>query len=456
MKHLSIKSKVVFWYAFSMFTIIFLILMVLILAGRKAALDDARESLIISTDMAVNNVTVTRGHLIIDDDFIYYMDHTWIIVTKESGELISGLAPEGFPGDIDYQADKIRKTGHGDNVFLVYDRLIENQATGKIWIRGMTPADLSVRDPALSRIIRLFMVILPILIFLSLVGGWLITRRAFLPLRKINDTVALIQEGSDLSKRVHSGEKSPRDEIQVTAAAFDQMLDRISDSFEREKQFTNDASHELRTPVAVILAQCDYALENIDDQAEVMNAIRVIHKQTIRMSSLIDQLLLLARADRSAIIPNPELADISLLLEEAAASCLKDAEKKNIRIEVDAPEGIYIHMDRILLGRALENLLSNSIKYGKNGGVVTAIISTSYLNSSDGVSLKIRDNGKGIDEKDLDKIWNRFYRADPAGPEPGMGLGLAITKWIIEAHNGTIDVTSQPDVFTEFIIFLPF
>lgn len=450
-KNLSIKTRVSFWYTFTMVIMIALVFSILILAGKRAALDDAKESLIISTDMAVNNVTVTDGHLIIDDDFIYYMDHTWIVLVKEDGSLISGLTPKGFPENIPYQADKILKAGSRKNAFYVYDRLIENQKTGKIWIRGMTPASLSVRDPAISQMIRLFMIVLPILIGLSLAGGWLITRRAFLPLKQINDTVALIQEGSDLSKRIGTDQESPQDEIQITAAAFDRMLDRIGSSFEREKQFTNDASHELRTPAAVIQAQCEYALENIDNPQETAESIRIIHNQSKKMSSLIEQLLMLARADRSAIIIDRTNTDISLLAEEAASVFFREASEKNISVKVNAPEGIYGNIDAALISRAIENLLSNAIKYGKTGGHI--IISIHRLDN--GIVLTVSDDGIGIEEKDIKKIWDRFYRVDPTCQVEGLGLGLPLVKWIIKAHGGSISVTSQPMKHTEFKIFLP-
>ena len=140
---ISIKTRVIFWYSFSMIMIIALVLFILILAGRQAAEDDARSSLIISTDMAVNNVTIQKGKLIIDDDFIYYMDNTWITLTRNDVR-ISGLTPEGFPENVAFEEGAIRLVRGGRQSFYVYDRLIENRQLGKIWIRGMTPADLSV------------------------------------------------------------------------------------------------------------------------------------------------------------------------------------------------------------------------------------------------------------------------------------------------------------------------
>ncbi|MBQ9157389.1 MAG: HAMP domain-containing histidine kinase [Eubacterium sp.] len=455
MKRMSIKSRVVFWYTFSMIIMIGLVFAILILGGRRAALDDARDSLIISTDMAVNNVTVTEGRLVIDEDMIYYMDHTWILLARDDGEVISGLTPEGFPENVPFQADKIRRAGRRGASFYVYDRLIENQKTGKIWIRGVTSASLSVRDPAIGHMILLFMVVLPILIILSLAGGWLITRRAFLPLKQLNSSVARIQEGSDLSERVRGQEsKDTRslDEIEMTARAFDLMLDRISESFEREKQFTNDASHELRTPVAVIRAQCDYIREHLDDKEEVGQAIDVIHNQALSMSSLIDQLLMLARADRQAIMPELQETDISLLAEEAAFACRKEASEKHISVAVEAQEGLYIKVDPSLITRMIVNLVTNSIKYGKEGGFVRIIVQR----LDRGIMLTVSDNGIGIPEDHMPYIWNRFYRVEPSGSVPGLGLGLSLVKWIVEVHRGTITADSLPGAYTNFNIFLPF
>lgn len=454
MKSLSIKARVAFWYAFSMLIVTALIFALLLIAGSTTAREDARESLIIATDMAVNNVKISKGRVVIDDDFVYYMDHTWIVVSRDDGLILSGLMPEGFPDDVPYEEGSIRQTGKGDNAFLVYDRLIENQKVGKIWVRGMTPIDLAVRDPAFYRIIHLFMVVLPILICLSLAGGLLITRRAFLPLRRINETVATIQEGDDLSKRVSPDNTAPGDEIHDTAVAFDRMLDRIEEIFEKEKQFTNDASHELRTPTAVIRAECEYLMENVDKPEEVMESARVIHAQSMKMSALIDQLLTLARADRFAIKPNLQKTDISLLAEEAAFALAKPASDKGIRIHVDAPEGIYVDVDPYLMSRVLENLVSNGVKYGKEGGNLW--ITVTPFADTDGKTLKIsvKDDGIGIEEKDIDKIWERFYRVESTGRIQGLGLGLPLAKAIVTAHGGTITVESEFGRFTEFTILL--
>ncbi len=455
LKHMSIRTRVIFWYTFTMFMLTALIFTILIFAGRRAAQDDARSSLIISTDMAVNNVTVSDGRLIVDDDFIYYMDHTWITLVKEDGVLISGLTPEDFPSGISFEEDRIRQVGDHLHPFYVYDRLIENQKIGKIWIRGMTPASLSVRDPAINSMIRLFMIVLPILVLLSLAGGWLITRRAFLPLKQINDTVMLIQEGKDLSRRIGADESYPRDEIQITANAFDQMLDRISASFDREKQFTDDASHELRTPVAVIQAQCEYALENRDKSEETVGAILVIHEQAKKMSALIDQLLMLARADRAAVILKKEPTDISLLAEESAALLTPKASEKNITISVHAPEGLYAEIDPNLMEKALVNLIDNAIKYGKKDGSVVITVEKQSKDVTPAVLLSVTDDGIGISEEDLPHIWDRFYRVNPAGEEEGTGLGLPLVRWIVETHGGQITAVSESGRFTKFCVLLP-
>jgi len=303
--------------------------------------------------------------------------------------------------------------------------------------------------------IRLFMIVLPILILLSLAGGWLITQRAFLPLKQINDTVMLIQEGKDLSRRIGVDESYPRDEIQITANAFDQMLDRISASFEREKQFTDDASHELRTPVAVIQAQCEYALENRDKSEETVGAILVIHEQAKKMSALIDQLLMLARADRSAVILKKEPADISLLAEESAALLAPKAYEKNITVSVRAPEGLYAEIDPNLMEKALVNLIDNAIKYGKQNGSVIISAEKQTPDNSPSVLLSVTDDGIGIREENLPHIWDRFYRVDPAGEEKGTGLGLPLVRWVVEAHGGHITVASEPGRFTKFSVILP-
>ena len=335
------------WYAFVLIVIVILASAVLLITGNKLVRDNAKANLTVATDRALSNVRIISGKLNIDDDIEYYSNEVYIVIYKEDGMQLSGLEMDGFEEKVAFEADTIKEVGNDDSPVYVYDRLIENKKTGKIWVRGMTSADLEEISPGISKILKVFLITVPLLLVLALLGGWMITRRAFAPLKEINETAQKIYEGNDLSLRINADGIAPGsddahdmvaadgsggDEIMQTAHLFNKMLDGIERNFESEKRFTNDASHELRTPTAVIRAQSEYALTCIDDPAEVEEALGVILKQSEKMSDLLDKLLMLARADRGVIVPEKELVDLGLLVESASAHLAGEAEKKNIAI----------------------------------------------------------------------------------------------------------------------------
>ncbi|MGI6720956.1 MAG: sensor histidine kinase [Anaerovoracaceae bacterium] len=462
MKGLSIKKRVMLWYAFTMLVVITLVIVLLLAAGDKLIRDDAKSNLTAATDRAVNDVQVIDSKLAIDDDMVYYLDGAYVVIYKNDGMIISGLPPDGFPGNVSFKADEIRKVVRGDKPFYVYDRLIENQQLGKTWIRGITSASLKDSAPSIWLMIKMFLIALPLLLGLALLGGWYITKRAFMPLKDIADTAEQIQEGSDLSRRLGFEKMGDRDEISRTAATFDMMLDRIEESFEMEKRFTNDASHELRTPAAVIMAQCEYALDNLDDPRDVEESLRVILAESRKMTTLIKQLLTLARADRGVQQLDMTRTDIGLTAEEAVSNFSSKAAEYGVEMAIDAEEGLYTMGDPVFLSRMFENLISNAIKYNHSGGHVWL----SVKSGEEGIRISVNDDGNGISAEDLTHIWERFYRAHSApggrnrrsereAEQQSTGLGLPLVKWIVEAHHGRISVRSAPGSGTEFVIFLP-
>ena len=500
MRKISIKKRIIFWYAFSFLLLLFLIFLILFLVGNKVVRDEAQVDLKIAVDRAVRDVQIVDGQLIIDDDIVYYLDGTYVVVCREDGTIISGMLPEEFEETVPFQEEQIQKIQGG---YYLYDRLIMNKTAGNYWVRGIAVEGLQNAVPAMSAMLRIFLIALPILCVLIIFGGWYITRRAFLPLRKVNETAGAIREGGDLSMRLGIGDAQSSDEIRETAAVIDQMLDQIEESFEAEKRFTNDASHELRTPAAVILAECEYAMEHIHEEEKLKEALGVILAQSQRMSTLISELLMLARADRGVIAVQQGEVDVSLLAEEAAMRMRQSAKARDMEIIVDAEAGIYTRGDEALLSRVFENLLDNAIKYGKKGGRIEVQVKTNldeaskdsfasaepdrseilvksnlkeagkdtlssaesgrneiYVepgleNGTEQIRIRVWDNGIGIRAEDLPHIWERFFRsADVTSDEASMGLGLPLVKWIVEQHDGKISVNSVYGEGTEFFIVL--
>ncbi len=450
MRKLSVKKKVVLWFAFVLLVVFALTAEVIFVVGDKLARDDARSSLITQTDRTLKDVRIIGGQLSIDEDVVYYSDEVYILIYKDDGTTISGLEMEGFPADVTFVPDRMREIEEGDTSFYVYDRLLENKKVGNIWIRGMTSADLSVISPAIQRMIYIFYIFLPLIFIFALLGGWYITRRAFAPLKELNETAMKINRDRDLSLRVGVAAEKSGDEIMETARVFDAMLDELEDSFESEKRFTDNASHELRTPTAVIMGKAEYGLEHLDDRREVKDSLATILEQSHKMSDLIDNMLMFARADRNSLVINRDLVDLGLSAEVAAAQLKGEAGDKNITIDVEAEDEVYIYGDVALIERVLGNLISNAVKYGRENGHILITVS-----KEDQALITVEDDGEGIPEEALPHIWDRFYMSSDNRDNVSLGLGLSLVKLIVELHGGRVDVTSVEGRGTKFKIYLP-
>ena len=258
-----------------------------------------------------------------------------------------------------------------------------------------------------------------------------------------------ISEGRDLSRRLSL--KPGRDEVGRLASAFDQMFERLEQAFEAEKQFTSDASHELRTPTAVILAQCSYMEKYGADPEDYREGIGVIRRQAERMSLLINQLLDMTRLDFGTRKLNTQDTDFSEFLSVLCEE--QDTNLRNIRMETQIEPGIHAQIDPALFARVIQNLLENARKYGREGGFIRVTL----RREAESIRLDMEDNGIGIRQEDLSRIWQRFYQANPSRQSgSGLGLGLSMVRQIVQLHGGTAEAESVPDQGSCFTVRLPF
>ena len=241
-------------------------------------------------------------------------------------------------------------------------------------------------------------------------------------------------------------------EVKNIASSFNAMLDRLESAFETEKRLVADASHELKTPLSVINAQCDVLMqgESVDEKyAQALNRIKGASKS---MNRLIGDMLSLTRLD-SGLLSAADFTSVSLY--ECIDNALKFTEflakEKQVKIINKIPEDIHILGDRDMLSEVFLNIIENGIKYNRAGGTVE-ITATKNTDSAD---VSIQDTGEGIREGDSEKIFNRFYRADTSRSKEGTGLGLSIARAIIESHGGRIQVKSGLDSGSCFILTLP-
>jgi signal transduction histidine kinase len=304
----------------------------------------------------------------------------------------------------------------------------------------------------LSNLLVIMLIALPVFILIALLSGYYITSRAFKPVSQIQKTAELIIRKRDLSSRINL-QGSVNDELFRLAQTYDELLDRVEDSFNNEKQFNSDVSHELRTPVSVIISQAEYGLS--EDNPQIMKeSLQSILRQTEHMSEMITQLLELSRTGNNLQNLNRETFNLAELCELVADELAEKAHLKNIQIIRKLDPDISVEADQTLLMRAIINLVTNSISYGKNNGFTILDLHR----ESDRIILSVSDDGAGIAPEHLGKIFNRFYRADQArtrGESSNTGLGLAMVKQIVEAHDGVVSVQSTPGVGSTFTISLP-
>ena len=295
---------------------------------------------------------------------------------------------------------------------------------------------------------------MPLLVVISSLMGYLITRRALEPVRKIQETAQYIAENKELSMRINLSQGN--DEIFRLGQTIDGMLAQLEESFQKEKQFTQDASHELRTPLAVILNESEYAIQHVEDIEEAKESIEIINRQANKMTKLVNQLLFFARAQGGNIKLQYEKIDIKeivqYLIEE---NCLSyDIGIDDFVLIDQLPKSKLYEVDQNLFSRAVQNLIQNAITYGRVASRTK--IEVRLFEENKYFVVEVRDEGIGICAEDLDKIWNRFYQVDRSRQESNsMGLGLSMVKWITEQHGGYVKVESVLDKGSTFYLYFP-
>jgi len=279
---------------------------------------------------------------------------------------------------------------------------------------------------------------------LGLAGGWWIGARALRPIAEISATAAKISDG-DLAQRIRTTDSES--ELGQLARDLNNTFARLQAAFARQAQFTADASHELRTPVAVVLAQTQSALARERPAAEYRESLAACGRAAQRMRGLIESLLMLARFDSDETPEAHERCDLSGIAAESVALLKPLADEKCVGISVETTQA-YFRGNAGQLAQAIGNIVGNAICYNRPGGSVRVTVRP----EAGGAVLTVTDTGQGIAPGDLPHIFERFYRAEKSRSEgrEHSGLGLAITKAIVEKHGGTISVASEPGSGTTF------
>ncbi|MBE9536338.1 MAG: sensor histidine kinase N-terminal domain-containing protein [Proteobacteria bacterium] len=291
-------------------------------------------------------------------------------------------------------------------------------------------------------------ILFPISFIISIAGIVIITGSALSRLDRFSENVEQITE-KHLDRRLE--EAGLELELLPLATAFNDMMNRLEQSFKRQGQFLSDASHDLRTPTSVIKSHCDIILKKKREPEAYIEALQKISMSSERMANIISRILEVARLDNKGFCLARSDFDVLALLGDAVKMLEPKVKSKDITITVHG-ESISISADREKVFEAVTDLIENAIKYNKRGGAVNVALKRNEKE----LNITVSDTGIGIAENEQEKIFDRFYRTDTSrGITEGTGLGLSIVKAIIDAHGGRIELKSSPGEGSSFTFTLP-
>jgi heavy metal sensor kinase len=304
-------------------------------------------------------------------------------------------------------------------------------------------------EQAMHGLVRTLVIADPLALAVAAGGGIFLAGRALKPVEKIAQTAQEIGE-TDLSRRIAVNTK---DELGRLAATLNAMIGRLEKAFQRQKQFTSDASHELRAPLAVIEAESSLALQKERPPREYRQSLETISQESGRMSSLIEQLLELARADAGKEQWNFTEVNLGDIITNLSTDAEVLCQEKGLGFQLGQTQDLTVRGDEPRLRELFMNLLDNAIRYTPAPGTV----SVSLRREGQMAVVAITDTGVGIPAEDMPFIFERFYRVDKSRSraDGGSGLGLAICRHIAEAHGGKIEVESKVGAGSTFSVWLP-
>ncbi|HVC20310.1 MAG TPA: ATP-binding protein [Vicinamibacterales bacterium] len=292
------------------------------------------------------------------------------------------------------------------------------------------------------------LLVIPFALLLAALGGWWLARQTLRPLSAMAAQARDISEHA-LGSRLHVA--NPRDELGTFARAFNDLLGRLDAALQTQRQFMADASHELRTPVSAARTAAEVTLDaKAPSEADYREALDMVAGQMRRLTRMVDQMLVLARADAGTRQPDPTDFYLDELVEECARTAGLLA-RRGVTVHWQAPADLQCHGDEELLRQMILNLLDNGARHCRDGGRVEASVAV----RPEAIAITVRDQGYGVPEVDRARIFERFVRLDPARGSGGVGLGLPIARWVARAHGGSLVIArSGPDGST-FVVTLP-
>lgn len=314
-------------------------------------------------------------------------------------------------------------------------------------------------EEVLARIRGSFAVAIPLLLAVAAAGGYFLARRSLAPVAVMGARAAAITD-ANLHERLPV--VTPHDELGGLAIVVNSLLDRLERAFAQQRRFMADASHELRTPTAILHTEAQVTLAREHrSEGEYRESMQVVEQAAGRLTRIVDDLFLLARADAGHLVSRPRDLYLDDVVHDAARAARPLGERRGVRVELLAVVDAPFHGDADLLGRLLLNLLDNAIKFSTGGGTVTVALARREEGPGPHYDIRVVDDGPGISPEVQERVFERFFRGDPARGRleatetSGAGLGLAIARRIAEAHGGMLQLLSSRPGRTEFCLTLP-
>ena len=449
MKKIKIIYKITIWYTLLTVILLAILIPVMYLSVSSYLYREEVKQLHRAAEGAVSSLSI--------DDHIARLDDTEnidpsisTIIWNDKRQVLFQSNKAHWLASIPFHKGEIRKVDNQGETWLVYDHAVKDGNEEAATVRVGSPFEPI--ENALGKLQTIILVSIPLYLLLAVFGSWFLARRSLKPVRRITQTANEIGKG-DLSRRI--GGIESQDEIGDLAATFNEMLEKIETQFVKERMFSSAASHELRTPVAVIMAYSESLLEEMrrgeKNTLENRHSLEQMLKESKRMNTIISQLLLLARGDEHEYKPVPEKINLQEVIGTVLQQMEEQAADANITLVYQGEAEIPVTADQSLMTQMMLNLIENAIKYGRPGGRVEV----SARQDRGAAEITVSDNGVGIDTEHLPHIFERFYRVDQSRDRSGSGLGLSIAEWIVKEHHGGIHVDSRAESGTTFTITLP-
>lgn len=299
-----------------------------------------------------------------------------------------------------------------------------------------------------------YALVIPLAVVLAALGGYFLARRSLSPVASMSDQAEHIG-ATNLQDRL--AVKNTTDELGRLAGSFNALLDRLEESFQLQRRFVADASHELRTPVAILTGEAEVALSKSDrTPEEYRESLEILHKESLRLKKIVEDLFTLTRADIGQLPLSKSDFYLDELVADCARTCRTLAQAKQITLQCNAATELPVHADEAFLRRMFLNLLDNAIKYTPAGGSVVISCEREEVCHV----VVVSDTGPGIPTEVQDRVFERFFRAEKARTSGdtangGAGLGLAICRWIAHAHDGSLELTSSSSAGSTFTFSIP-